>query len=54
MHMSLLRAAVAATPDPTAVISADTKAEHGVVIRLMDALRQAGLTRFALNVETKR
>ncbi len=38
--------------DQTAVISADEATPHGVVVRLMDALRQAGITRFALNVET--
>jgi biopolymer transport protein ExbD len=38
--------------DETAVISADEATPHGTVIKLMDALRQAGLTRFALNVET--
>ncbi len=35
----------------TAIISADQATPHGIVIKLMDALRQAGLTRFALNVE---
>ncbi|OFZ19266.1 MAG: hypothetical protein A2X94_05795 [Bdellovibrionales bacterium GWB1_55_8] len=35
----------------TVVISADEGTPHGTVIRLMDALRQAGLNRFALNVE---
>lgn len=35
----------------TAVINADTNATHGNVVRLMDTLRQAGLTRFALNVD---
>jgi len=37
--------------EETAIISADESTPHGTVIRLMDALRQAGLTRFALNVE---
>jgi len=36
----------------TAIISADENTSHGTVIKLMDALRQAGLTRFALNVES--
>jgi biopolymer transport protein ExbD len=36
----------------TAIISADEATPHGTVIKLMDALRQAGLTRFALNVES--
>jgi biopolymer transport protein ExbD len=38
--------------DETAVISADEGTPHGLVVRLMDALRQAGLTKFALNVES--
>jgi biopolymer transport protein ExbD len=37
--------------EQTAMISADEGTPHGTVIRLMDALRQAGLTRFGLNVE---
>ena len=36
--------------DSTVVISADKDTSHGTVIRLMDALRAAGMTRFALNV----
>jgi biopolymer transport protein ExbD len=38
--------------DQTAVISADEMTPHGTVVRLMDALRTAGITRFALNVES--
>jgi biopolymer transport protein ExbD len=38
--------------EQTAVISADEMTPHGIVVRLMDALRQAGITRFALNVES--
>jgi biopolymer transport protein ExbD len=37
----------------TAIISADEATQHGTVIRLMDALRQVGITRFALNVDSK-
>ena len=37
--------------EETAIISADQATPHGTVIKLMDTLRQAGLTRFALNVE---
>ena len=37
--------------EETAIISADQATPHGSVIKLMDTLRQAGLTRFALNVE---
>ena len=37
----------------TALVGAGVEATpHGVVIHLMDTLRQAGLTRFALNVES--
>jgi biopolymer transport protein ExbD len=39
--------------DETAIISADESTPHGKVIRLMDALRQQGLTHFALNVESE-
>jgi biopolymer transport protein ExbD len=39
------------TGQETAVISADEATPHGTVIRLMDMLREAGLVRFALNVE---
>ncbi|MGZ3688499.1 MAG: ExbD/TolR family protein [Bdellovibrionota bacterium] len=39
------------TGQETAIISADEMTPHGQVIKLMDALRQAGITRFALNVE---
>lgn len=35
----------------TASISADEATPHGIVIRLVDVLRQGGLTHFALNVE---
>src|SRR5436853_373936 len=37
--------------EQTALISADEATPHGVVIRLMDTLRKAGLTKFALNVD---
>ncbi len=37
--------------DQAAAISADQATPHGTVVKLMDILRQAGLTRFALNVE---
>ena len=39
------------TADQSAIISADEATPHGTVIRLMDMLRQAGISRFALNVE---
>jgi biopolymer transport protein ExbD len=38
--------------DQTALISADEATPHGTVIRLMDSLRTAGLTHFALSVDS--
>jgi biopolymer transport protein ExbD len=35
-----------------ASISADETAQHGQVVKLMDVLRQAGISRFALNVQS--
>ena len=35
----------------TVMISADEATPHGIVIRLMDLLRQAGITRFAISVQ---
>ena len=43
---------VAKNPEQAALISADEATPHGTVVKLMDTLRQAGLTRFALNVES--
>ncbi len=42
----------AAVTEETAIISADKTTPHGTVIQLMDALRSAGLVKFALNVES--
>ena len=39
------------TTQHTAIISADQATPHGLVIRLMDSLRGAGITHFALNVD---
>lgn len=38
--------------DKSAAINADEATPHGQVVKLMDILRQSGLTRFALNVES--
>lgn len=38
----------------TAFVSADEATPHGVVVRLMDVLRQAGLGKFSLNVEVRK
>ena len=48
-------AAAAANKDlaqEIASISADEAAQHGQVVKLMDLLRQAGMNRFALNVQS--
>jgi biopolymer transport protein ExbD len=37
--------------EEVAMISADQAASHGQVVKLMDILRQSGLTRFGLTVE---
>ena len=49
-----LSAVGSALQKETAIISADEVTPHGTVIHLMDALRSAGLTRIALNVESKK
>lgn len=40
-----LQAAAQRSPDPVVVISADARATHQAVIKVMDAARRAGLTR---------
>ena len=42
---------VQAAPDSQAVISADESAKHGDVVRVMDAIKHAGLTHFAIQIE---
>ncbi len=50
-----LKAAVArslaANPDTQALISADSEARHGDVVRAIDLIQSAGLHRFALQIE---
>ncbi len=43
----------ASNKDQIVVVSADQDAKHGLVIRLMDSLRAAGLNRFSLSVAKK-
>ena len=38
-------------PDARALIAADARLAHGKVVALIDLLRQAGIEKFALNVE---
>jgi biopolymer transport protein TolR len=47
----LVREAVARDRDARAVISADERALHGAVIRLIDLVKGEGVSRFAIHVE---
>ena len=40
-------------PTAQAVISADQEAKHGDVVRVMDVVKKAGLTKFAIQIEQK-
>jgi biopolymer transport protein ExbD len=46
-----VRAALAAHPDAQAIISADEDARHGDVVRAIDLVKSAGLSRFAIQIE---
>jgi len=48
------RTAVAKDADARAIISADKGALHGAVVRVIDLVRGAGVTRFAIHVEKER
>jgi biopolymer transport protein ExbD len=48
------RAAVAADPEARVVISADRAALHGAVVRVIDLVKGAGASRFAIHVEKER
>ncbi len=48
------RSAVARDADARAIISADRGALHGSVVRVIDLVRGAGVTRFAIHVEKER
>ena len=49
-----LKAAKAQSPDATIVISADENARHGSVVRVIDAAKVEGITKFAINVQKTR
>jgi biopolymer transport protein ExbD len=40
-------------PNAQAVISADQDSKHGDVVRIMDMVKKAGLTRFAIQIERR-
>ncbi len=46
-----VRAAVAQDRETRAIISADRMALHGAVVRVIDLLKGAGVTRFALHIQ---
>jgi biopolymer transport protein ExbD len=48
------RAAAEASPEARAVISADKGALHGAVVRVIDVVKGAGISRFAINIEKER
>jgi biopolymer transport protein ExbD len=45
------RQAVAESPEARAIISADKGALHGAVVRVIDVVKGAGISRFAINIE---
>ena len=48
------REAAAASPEARAIISADKGALHGAVVRVIDVVKGAGISRFAINIEKER
>lgn len=48
-----LKAAVDADPETNLVVSADKEVQHGRVVHLLDIAKLAGITKFAINVQTE-
>ncbi len=48
------REAAAANPEARAIIAADKGALHGAVVRVIDVVKGAGITKFAINIEKER
>jgi len=46
--------AAAANPEARAIIAADKGALHGAVVRVIDVVKGAGISRFAINIEKER
>ena len=46
-----LKAAVAADPEMSLVVSADKEVMHGNVVHVLDLAKLAGVTKFAINVQ---
>lgn len=47
---SKVKAAVAADPEMSLVVSADKQVQHGNVVRVLDIAKVSGVTKFAINV----
>ena len=50
---TVLQQRIAAKPDLLVLINADEHAEHGLVVEIMDAARQAGVSKMAIAVKPK-
>jgi biopolymer transport protein ExbD len=48
-----LKRAVETDPDQAVVVSADKEVQHGHVVHLIDLAKLAGVTKFAINVQTE-
>jgi biopolymer transport protein ExbD len=48
---SEIKSLMAKNPNAQAVISADQEAKHGDVVHVMDLVKKAGLTRFAIQIQ---
>ena len=48
-----LKAAADADPETNLVVSADREVQHGRVVHLLDIAKLAGITKFAINVQTE-
>jgi len=48
-----IKTLMASNPNAQAVISADQDSKHGDVVQVMDLIKSAGLTRFAIQIERK-
>jgi biopolymer transport protein ExbD len=48
---SEIKAMIAKNPNAQAVISADQDSKHGDVVHVMDVVKKAGLTHFAIQIE---
>ena len=48
-----IKTMVASNPNAQAIISADQDSKHGDVVRVMDIVKKAGLTKFAIQIEQK-